>query len=148
MRAKRATRLQQDASPVAFPEVICKLRSTSVPPAKYKPFRVRNLGIFRPNLRARLSSRFWSPTELNMKRLFSNLSRRQLDQNKCPPRLNWKTMQSQQIPFRVLVVQKRPDWMRRKLGKVAMRDCFGLDYALIAAMRGWMPMMFITRVRL
>jgi len=57
-------------------------------------------------------------------------------------------MQSQQIPFRVLVVQKRPDWMRRKLGKVAMRDCFGLDYALIAAMRGWMPMMFITRARL
>ena len=43
-------------------------------------------------------------------------------------------MQSQQVPLRVLVVQKRPDWMRRKLGKVAMRDCFGLDYALIAAM--------------
>ena len=25
---------------------------------------------------------------------------------------------------------------------------FGSDYALIAAMSGWMPMMFITRVRL
>jgi hypothetical protein len=52
-------------------------------------------------------------------------------------------MQSQQVPLRVLVVQKCPDWMRRKLGKVAMRD-----YAFIAAMTGWMPMMFITRVRL
>ncbi len=33
------------------------------------------------------------------------------------------------------------------LGAVAMR-IYGSDYALIAAMSGRMPMMFITRVRL
>ncbi|HWF47942.1 MAG TPA: nuclear transport factor 2 family protein [Bryobacteraceae bacterium] len=35
------------------------------------------------------------------------------------------------------------------LGQVATwQHCFGFDYALIAAMSGCMPMMFMTRVRL
>ena len=34
-------------------------------------------------------------------------------------------------------------------GGVAMRAAFsGFDYARMAAISGWMPMMFITRVRL
>jgi hypothetical protein len=37
---------------------------------------------------------------------------------------------------------------RNDLSAVAMRVFAGLGYALIAAMSGWMPMMFITRVRL
>jgi|SRR5271154_691423 len=32
--------------------------------------------------------------------------------------------QSPRCPLWVLVVQKRSDWMRRKVGKVAMRDYF------------------------
>jgi hypothetical protein len=38
--------------------------------------------------------------------------------------------------------------MRRDLGEVAMRGHFSADYALIAVMSGWTPMMFMTRVRL
>ena len=45
-----------DASSAAFPEVTYKLRSTSILPAKYTPFRVRKLGILRFNLPAILSS--------------------------------------------------------------------------------------------
>ncbi len=37
---------------------------------------------------------------------------------------------------------------RNDPSEVAMRGFPGLDYALIAAMSGWMPMMLITRVRL
>jgi len=37
---------------------------------------------------------------------------------------------------------------RNNLGAVAMRWSPGLDYALIAAMSGWTPMIFMTRVRL
>ena len=38
---------------------------------------------------------------------------------------------------------------RSELGEVATRAIFpDLDYARIAAMSGWIPMMFITRVRL
>jgi hypothetical protein len=49
----------------------------------------------------------------------------------------------------VLAVSKR--FARKSLGRggVAMRAAFsGFDYARIAAISGWMPMMFITRVRL
>jgi hypothetical protein len=37
------------------------------------------------------------------------------------------------------------------IATLAMRRCvvlFGFGYALIAVMSGWMPMMFMTRVRL
>jgi hypothetical protein len=37
---------------------------------------------------------------------------------------------------------------RSGLGEVAVHGHFGLDYARIAAMSGWIPMMFMTRVRL
>ena len=38
---------------------------------------------------------------------------------------------------------------RSELGEVATQAVFpDFDYALIAAMSGWAPMMFITRVRL
>ena len=37
---------------------------------------------------------------------------------------------------------------RNDLGAAAMRGFAVLDYALIAAMSGWMLMIFITRVRL
>jgi hypothetical protein len=53
-----------------------------------------------------------------------------------------------ECPLWVLAVSKRfagKSWNLSEMGC----DCFsGFDYALIAAMRGWMPMMFITRVRL
>ncbi len=40
-------------------------------------------------------------------------------------------------------------WKRSELCEVAMRAVFSdFDYARIAAISGWMPMMFITRVRL
>ena len=52
-------------------------------------------------------------------------------------------------PLWVLAVSKRfTAWSLTGLGAVAMRGFAGSNYALIAAMSGRMPMMFITRVRL
>jgi len=98
MRAKRATHLLSDASPVAFREVICKLHSTFIRPAKYKPFRVQNLGIFRPNIPARLSSLCWPPTGLSMRHLFLILSKRVSDQNRCRHDQPMKFMRSCRLP--------------------------------------------------
>jgi hypothetical protein len=52
------------------------------------------------------------------------------------------------VPRWVLAVSKRFPGRVWNLGGVLMRGFFGPDYAPIAAISGWMPMMFMTRVRL
>ncbi len=55
----------------------------------------------------------------------------------------------QGCPLWVLAVSKRFDLREAALGEVATRiDFLSLNYTLIAVMSGWMPMMFMTRVRL
>ena len=55
---------------------------------------------------------------------------------------------NKRCPSWVLAVSKRFAGRIWNLGRVSMRGFFGPDYALIAAISGSMPMMFMTRVRL
>jgi len=50
--------------------------------------------------------------------------------------------------LRVLVVSKHLAGQGRNLARGDVRGVFRSDYAVIAAISGWMPMVFIARVRL
>jgi hypothetical protein len=55
-----------------------------------------------------------------------------------------------QIPRSELGLGRVKTLYRKSLGRAGLNASWfsGFDYARIAAINGWMPMMFITRVRL